>query len=352
MGFTKSAQVPFSSWLPAAILAPTPVSALVHSSTLVTAGVYLLYRYSPADSLLLICIGLCTTLIAGQSALLECDTKKIIALSTLSQLGVMVTCLGLGERSFCFAHLNTHAAFKALLFLGVGTVIHSTYGSQEVRCVVPLFSCSPFVIVILVTSVSSMLGLVFLSGWATKEAILESCLNMGVCFFGLVLFYVGIGFTVIYRLRLCVLLFQSQGTIILFSPSISCPWPVKFPIFCLIRLSIVEGTIFNFNCSSYPVNIRCYDKIVVLGVLLTSVFCGLMLSSTPILQRAPLAYLSIATYVIRHQATTTSKFNYTEVSALHGLGLGNMPSLTGFTSFGTVFCGKIFIAFIFIFILT
>merc|ERR1719290_882011 len=127
--FTKSAQVPFSSWLPAAILAPTPVSALVHSSTLVTAGVYLLLRFFPSSSTLLIHVGIFTTLIAGLAAALECDTKKIVALSTLSQLGLIITSLGLGARSLCFAHLNTHASFKALLFLAIGTYIHSIYGS-------------------------------------------------------------------------------------------------------------------------------------------------------------------------------------------------------------------------------
>lgn len=146
------------------MLAPTPVSALVHSSTLVTAGVYLLYRYSPAPSILLILVGLFTTLIAGLSAICECDTKKIIALSTLRQLGLIVTSLGLGERSLCFAHLNTHAAFKALLFLAVGTAIHSLYGSQEVRSTVPLTSRSPFILIVLVAASTSMSGLVFLSG--------------------------------------------------------------------------------------------------------------------------------------------------------------------------------------------
>lgn len=172
--FTKSAQVPFSSWLPSAMLAPTPVSALVHSSTLVTAGVYLLYRYLPIPSQLLVRVGLITTLVAGLAASCECDVKKIIALSTLSQLGLIVTRLGLGERSFCFGHLNTHAAFKALLFLAVGTSIHILYGSQEVRSADSLTSSSPLILIILVTARASMCGLVFLSGWVSKEAILEA----------------------------------------------------------------------------------------------------------------------------------------------------------------------------------
>ena len=144
VGFTKSAQVPFSRWLPAAMLAPTPVSALVHSSTLVTAGVYLLYRFLPVDSVFLVGVGCLTILLAGISACFEFDFKKIIALSTLRQLGLIVSRLGLGFRCFCFAHLNVHAAFKALLFLVVGTVIHSHYGSQEVRASVPLLAISPF----------------------------------------------------------------------------------------------------------------------------------------------------------------------------------------------------------------
>jgi len=156
------------------MLAPTPVSALVHSSTLVTAGVYLLYRYLATPSTLLVAVGLFTTLVAGLAASCECDVKKIIALSTLSQLGLIVTSLGLGERSLCFAHLNTHAAFKALLFLAVGTSIHMQYGSQELRSAVPLSIISPFLIIILVTARASMCGFVFLSGWVSKEAILES----------------------------------------------------------------------------------------------------------------------------------------------------------------------------------
>lgn len=125
---------------------------------------YLLYRYSPAPSFLLILVGLFTTLLAGLSAICECDTKKIIALSTLRQLGLIVTSLGLGERSLCFAHLNTHAAFKALLFLAVGTAIHTLYGSQEVRSTVPLTGSSPYILIILVVASTSMCGLVFLSG--------------------------------------------------------------------------------------------------------------------------------------------------------------------------------------------
>merc|ERR1712168_631462 len=133
--FTKSAQFPFSAWLPAAIVAPTPVSALVHSSTLVTAGVYLLYRFIPHNSHFLLFSGVLTTVIAGMAALVEADLKKVVALSTLSQLGLIVTSLGLGQRRLAFLHLNLHASYKSLLFLAVGSLIHNLYGSQGTRIV-------------------------------------------------------------------------------------------------------------------------------------------------------------------------------------------------------------------------
>jgi len=164
ISFTKSAQVPFSAWLPAAMLAPTPVSALVHSSTLVTSGVYLLYRFYPSGSGSLLIVGVFTTLVAGSAALLEVDVKKIVAYSTISQLGVMLRSLGLGERAACFAHLNTHASFKALIFLVVGTLFHSVYGSQESRATGLLHSVSPFLLLVLAGALASMCGLVFLSG--------------------------------------------------------------------------------------------------------------------------------------------------------------------------------------------
>merc|ERR1712135_249852 len=130
---TKSAQIPFSSWLPSAIAAPTPVRALVHSSTLVTAGVYLLLRFNLFSIEWMLLLGRMTMLIAGVRACTELDIKKIVALSTLSQLGVIIVSLSLFQKNFCFFHLITHAIFKALLFMCVGVGIHTPYGSQDFR---------------------------------------------------------------------------------------------------------------------------------------------------------------------------------------------------------------------------
>jgi NADH-ubiquinone oxidoreductase chain 5 len=135
---TKRAQIPFSAWLPAAMAAPTPVSALVHSSTLVTAGVYLLVRFYPVVASvwigqLLFFFSSLTIVISRIGALYETDLKKIIALSTLRQLGLIMISLAVGFRVLAFFHLLTHALFKACLFLCAGRVIHLYGGRQDVR---------------------------------------------------------------------------------------------------------------------------------------------------------------------------------------------------------------------------
>ena len=140
-GMTKRAQIPFSRWLPAAMAAPTPVSALVHSSTLVTAGVFLLIRFYSYLSLfrifksVLLLVATLTILIAGMAANLERDLKKIIALSTLRQLGVIIGALGMGMWELSLFHLYTHAMFKALLFLCAGAFIHRSQHRQDIRVV-------------------------------------------------------------------------------------------------------------------------------------------------------------------------------------------------------------------------
>lgn len=134
---TKRAQVPFSAWLPAAMAAPTPVSALVHSSTLVTAGVYVLIRFSGCFlgcwGYFLGLVSLLTLVMAGLSARFECDIKKVIALSTLRQLGMMIVVISAGGVQLCVFHLVTHALFKALMFLCAGAIIHLSCGVQDMR---------------------------------------------------------------------------------------------------------------------------------------------------------------------------------------------------------------------------
>nr|YP_009544245.1 NADH dehydrogenase subunit 5 [Roisinitermes ebogoensis]AYO45653.1 NADH dehydrogenase subunit 5 [Roisinitermes ebogoensis]URX52858.1 NADH dehydrogenase subunit 5 [Roisinitermes ebogoensis] len=203
---TSSAQIPFSSWLPAAMAAPTPVSALVHSSTLVTAGVYLLIRFGPAFSywlctFLLLFSGL-TMFMAGLGANFEFDLSKIIALSTLSQLGLMVGAISVGFTGLAFFHLLTHALFKALLFMCAGVVIHVMKNSQDIRFMGNLSSQMPFTSVCLGVSSFALCGMPFLAGFYSKDLILEMVSFSYVNLIGFMLFIVSTGLTVCYSFRL------------------------------------------------------------------------------------------------------------------------------------------------------
>nr|YP_003331374.1 NADH dehydrogenase subunit 5 [Apatides fortis]ACM45057.1 NADH dehydrogenase subunit 5 [Apatides fortis] len=204
--FTKSAQIPFSSWLPAAMAAPTPVSSLVHSSTLVTAGVYLLIRFSnglgPGLCYLGLLLAMMTMFMAGLGANFEFDLKKIIALSTLSQLGLMMSILFLGSSDLAFFHLLTHALFKALLFMCAGNVIHSLGNCQDIRYMGSLVNQMPLTISFFCISNLSLCGLPFLSGFYSKDLVLE-VFSMGhFNIFVYVVFFLSVGFTVSYTFRL------------------------------------------------------------------------------------------------------------------------------------------------------
>lgn len=323
----------------------------MHSSTLVTAGVYLLFRFCPLNSTLLLDVGIFTTLIAGLAASLECDTKKIIALSTLRQLGLIVTSLGLGARSLCFAHLNTHAAFKALLFLAIGSYIHSIYGSQEARSLVPLHSNSPLTIVVLISASLSMCGLVFLSGWVTKEAILDSRFNYAVSLISLLFFYLGIGLTLVYSLRLGYTFLDTATHITPLSPTFSISLRAKAPMYWLLSLSVLQGYIFNLNCFACPSFLSFEDKLVVCGVLLVSCVLGLCLASGPVAAPSPFLYLGFTTTILGSLTVVASRVHCTEVAAIQGCGLGCLHTLVTPIRLGSHFFTKLTIILSFCFVL-
>nr|YP_010241801.1 NADH dehydrogenase subunit 5 [Xenophora japonica]QTI82489.1 NADH dehydrogenase subunit 5 [Xenophora japonica] len=205
---TKSAQIPFSSWLPAAMAAPTPVSALVHSSTLVTAGVFLLIRFYPFLSSIngfntfLLFISVLTLLMAGIGANYENDLKKVIALSTLSQLGVMMMSLGMGAPMLALFHLYTHALFKALLFLCAGSIIHNSANSQDIRSMGQMFIQAPLTISCMNIANLSLCGAPFLSGFYSKDLILEMSLVAPTNSLMVLLIFLATGMTAAYSLRL------------------------------------------------------------------------------------------------------------------------------------------------------
>nr|YP_009871091.1 NADH dehydrogenase subunit 5 [Siphonosoma cumanense]QKS32603.1 NADH dehydrogenase subunit 5 [Siphonosoma cumanense] len=206
-GMTKSAQIPFCSWLPAAMAAPTPVSALVHSSTLVTAGVFLLIRFypflsiSPYFNMALLLISSLTMLMAGMAAMMESDLKKIIALSTLSQLGIMMSTLAMGMPWLSFFHLLSHALFKALLFLTAGALIFLFSHNQDLRMVGNLPSQLPFITSAMLTANLALCGFPFLAGFYSKDLILEHALSSSISPFIVFLAMGGTLLTSAYSMR-------------------------------------------------------------------------------------------------------------------------------------------------------
>jgi len=204
---TKRAQIPFSIWLPMAMAAPTPVSALVHSSTLVTAGVYLIIRFSEFllsrnINMILYFLSVLTIFIAGIIANVEFDLKKIIALSTLSQLGLMIITLRIGLRIISFYHLLTHAIFKSILFICAGVIIHSIINNQDIRLFGNLKEVIPYTIICFFIANIALCGFPFMSGFYSKDLIIEIMYNEKINLFILILMLISLIFTVSYSVRL------------------------------------------------------------------------------------------------------------------------------------------------------
>nr|QUB07183.1 NADH dehydrogenase subunit 5 [Spilopyra sumptuosa] len=260
---TKSAQMPFSSWLPAAMAAPTPVSALVHSSTLVTAGVYLTIRFNLGFSnnlmYFMLLISLLTMFMSGLGANFEYDLKKIIALSTLSQLGLMMSILALGDWQLAFFHLLTHALFKALLFMCAGTLIHNLGNCQDIRYYGSLIEFMPLTCSFFNICNFSLCGLPFLSGFYSKDLIVEFMSMNFLNLFVYVIFYLSIGLTVCYTFRLMYYSFSgSYNFISLYSLNENTMYMLK-GMFGLIFLVIIGGSMLIWMIYSTPIYI-CLSK--------------------------------------------------------------------------------------------
>nr|CCI69540.1 NADH dehydrogenase subunit 5 [Metacrangonyx goulmimensis] len=213
---TKSAQIPFSAWLPAAMAAPTPVSALVHSSTLVTAGVFLLIRFYPcyydkSIYIFLMIMSSLTMVMSGWMANFEMDMKKIIALSTLSQLGLMMMTMSLGFPELAFFHLISHAMFKSSIFMCMGIMIHNMSGSQDLRLSGNFFSSGPFLGLFFAVSNMSLCGFPFLAGYFSKDLLLENMVSFSSNFFFHTSSMIGTGLTISYSLR--AMYFMSENNI-------------------------------------------------------------------------------------------------------------------------------------------
>ena len=245
----KSAQVPLYTWLPDAMAGPTPVSALIHAATMVTAGIYLvvrsnaLYTLAPTVQDGILFIGLLTAVLAAFYAIRQNDIKKVLAYSTVSQLGFMFVALGLGAYTTAMFHLMTHAFFKALLFLGSGSVIHAMSGEQDMRFMGGLKKYIPTTHITFLIGTLAIAGFPLLSGMISKDEILVAAYARNPIFW--VILFVIAAMTATYMFRLYYLTFHGEfrGTEEQKHHLHESPLNMTLPLMVLAVLSIVGGLI-------------------------------------------------------------------------------------------------------------
>nr|WEV93866.1 NADH dehydrogenase subunit 5 [Syllepte taiwanalis] len=283
---TKSAQIPFSSWLPAAMAAPTPVSALVHSSTLVTAGVYLLIRFNLLlidmvfMKILMLLSGL-TMFMAGISANYEFDLKKIIALSTLSQLGLMMSILSMGMPDLAFFHLLTHAMFKALLFMCAGVIIHMMMDIQDIRFMGGISNFIPLTALCMNISNMALCGIPFLAGFYSKDLILEMVSLSNLNFFIFLLYYISTGLTMFYSFRLMMYLMINNFNLLSIYNLYDEDFIMLSSMFILLFMSIISGSFLMWMIFPYPymIYLPMNLKLLVIYVSIMGMIMGFLISN-------------------------------------------------------------------------
>lgn len=242
----KSAQFPLQVWLPDAMAGPTPVSALIHAATMVAAGIYLLIRIFfliPADVLhLILWLGVLMAIYAGFCALAQRDIKRILAYSTLSQLGFMAAAVGLGYPGLALFHLATHAAFKALLFLGAGSVIHALHHEQDIFKMGGLFRKMPITAITFTIGLFALCGVTFTSGYFSKDAIIEAAFTMEKGAFVILLFSAFL--TALYMGRLFWIVFFGRPNSSYAEEAHESSWVITLPLIVLGICSAIGGYLY------------------------------------------------------------------------------------------------------------
>ena len=244
----KSAQIPLFVWLPDAMAGPTPVSALIHAATMVTAGIYLiartslLYALAPTASSIILIVGIATAIISATIALKQNDIKKILAYSTISQLGFMFIALGTHSYVAAVFHLVTHAFFKALMFLGSGSVIHGMHDEQDIRNMGGLKDKMKITYITFLIGAIAISGIPPFAGFFSKDEILyKTFINAGIIPYLLVL--ITAGFTAFYMFRLVGLTFYGKPRYDSHIHPHEAPSTMTIPLIILAVLSIVGGFI-------------------------------------------------------------------------------------------------------------
>lgn len=245
----KSAQIPLFTWLPDAMAGPTPVSALIHAATMVTAGIYMIarsnvmYSLAPVTQEVIAITGLATALLAASIALFQNDIKKVLAYSTVSQLGFMFLALGVGAYTTGVFHVMTHAFFKALLFLGAGSVIHAMSGEQDIARMGGLYKKIPVTAITFIIGVLAISGFPFTSGFVSKDEILVAVYQHNKIYFWLAV--LGAVLTALYMFRLMMLTFfgSFRGSSEQWSHVHESPKAMTLPLVVLAILSVAGGWI-------------------------------------------------------------------------------------------------------------